>query len=177
VKVYPAEVEQVLAAHQAVAEAAVYGVSDPVMGERVRAAVVLRDETSCTALIAWCRERLADFKVPAEIDVVAELPRGRTGKVLKRVLREQHQQLRRDPRALSSRELERRIAVWLGEKLSVDPARVDTRRPFTDHGLTSIAAVELAAALASWLGRDVPPLITWQFSTAASLARHLETSS
>ena len=180
-KVYPAEVERLLGEHSAVREAAVYGVADPVMGERVCAAIVTDARVTPEELIAWCRERVAAFKVPAEVRFVDELPRGRTGKVLKHVLRGTHACVPRAAQqpatALPPRELERRIASWISEKLAIDPSRFETTRAFADHGLNSLAAVELAATLGRWLGRDVPPLITWQFSNAAALARHLETRS
>jgi long-chain acyl-CoA synthetase len=88
-KVWPAEVEQALYRHPAVREAAVYGVSDPVKGEAVKAAIVLRPETEVTAddIIAFCRERMAVYKAPAAVDFVRELPKSATGKILKRVLR------------------------------------------------------------------------------------------
>lgn len=90
-KVWPAEVEQVLYRHAAVREAAVYGVGDPLTGEAVRAAVVLKDRTTATAedIDAFCRERLAGYKVPGAVEFVADLPKSATGKVLKRVLRAQ----------------------------------------------------------------------------------------
>jgi long-chain acyl-CoA synthetase len=90
-KVWPAEVENALYGHPALKELAVYGVPDPLKGERVCAAVVLKDGASATAdeLIAYCRERLAVYKAPARIDFVKELPKSATGKILKRVLREQ----------------------------------------------------------------------------------------
>jgi long-chain acyl-CoA synthetase len=88
-KVWPAEVEQVLYRHPAVREAAIYGVSDPVRGEAVRAAIVLRDGAAATPeeIIAFCRERMAVYKAPATVELVRELPNSATGKILKRVLR------------------------------------------------------------------------------------------
>ncbi|HEX6211495.1 MAG TPA: long-chain fatty acid--CoA ligase [Methylomirabilota bacterium] len=88
-KVWPAEVEQVLYRHPAVGEAAIYGVSDPVKGEAVRAAVVPREGAAVTAgeIIAFCRERMAAYKAPAAVELVRELPKSPTGKILKRVLR------------------------------------------------------------------------------------------
>jgi long-chain acyl-CoA synthetase len=88
-KVWPAEVEQVLYRHPAVREAAIYGVSDPVRGEAVRAAIVLRDGATVTPeeIIAFCRERMAVYKAPATVELVRELPKSATGKILKRVLR------------------------------------------------------------------------------------------
>ena len=90
-KVFPAEVEAVLKSHPKVRDAAVFAVPDATMGEQVRAAVcaVAPDEPSSHELIAFCRERLAAFKVPAYIAVAGSLPRNSKGKLLRRVLREQ----------------------------------------------------------------------------------------
>ena len=88
--VYPAEVEAALLAHPAVAEAVVVGVPDPEWGQRVVAAVRLVAGATVSAgeLQAWCRQRLAGYKVPKEIRIVAELPRNATGKLLRRSVRE-----------------------------------------------------------------------------------------
>jgi long-chain acyl-CoA synthetase len=90
-KVWPAEVEHVLYRHPAVKEVAVYGAPDPERGEEVRAAVVLKDgaSTSPEALAQFCRDHLAAYKVPQRVELVRELPKSATGKILKRVLREQ----------------------------------------------------------------------------------------
>jgi len=87
--VYPAEVEQVLAGHPAIAEAAVIGVPDQRWGETGMAFVVLRDGCAANpdALTAYCRERLARFKVPAHLRFPAELPKLTSGKVDKVTLR------------------------------------------------------------------------------------------
>ena len=87
--VYPNEVEQILYRHPAVLEAAVYGVPDEIKGEVVCAAVVLREKAAVTdeALIAFCRDSMAVYKVPRTINFVSQLPKSATGKILKRVLR------------------------------------------------------------------------------------------
>ncbi|MXZ92373.1 MAG: AMP-binding protein [Chloroflexi bacterium] len=86
----PEEVEQTLAEHAAVAEAAVIGVSDLEWGEEVRAVVVPANATvSESELIDFCRERLAGFKRPRSVVFVDELPRNVMGKVMKRDLREE----------------------------------------------------------------------------------------
>jgi long-chain acyl-CoA synthetase len=87
--VYPREVEDVLYAHPAVAEAAVVGMPDPVMGEEGCAFVVLRAGAAATAdtLIAFCQERLARFKCPREVRVVDSLPKSPIGKILRKELR------------------------------------------------------------------------------------------
>jgi acyl-CoA synthetase (AMP-forming)/AMP-acid ligase II len=88
--VYPAEVEQVLARLDGVAEAAVVGVPDPRLGEVGAAYLVARPghALSADSVIAWCRERLANYKVPRRVSFVDALPRNASGKVLKYVLRE-----------------------------------------------------------------------------------------
>ncbi len=87
--VYPAEVEAILSLHPAVAEVAVIGVPDERWGETVKACVVLRSGHAVTAadLIAYARARLAHYKCPTSVDLVAALPRNPSGKLLKRVLR------------------------------------------------------------------------------------------
>jgi long-chain acyl-CoA synthetase len=88
-KVWPAEVEQVLYRHPAIKEVAVYGVADPLKGESVRAAIVLKmgETTTSDEVIAYCRDRIAVYKTPSAVDFMSELPKSATGKILKRVLR------------------------------------------------------------------------------------------
>ncbi|ATA59026.1 O-succinylbenzoic acid--CoA ligase [Geobacillus stearothermophilus] len=87
--VYPREVEEVLYSHPDVVEAAVIGVPDPDYGEAVRAYVVAKNpELTEAELIAYCRERLAKYKVPSAIDFLDELPKNATGKILRRALKE-----------------------------------------------------------------------------------------
>jgi O-succinylbenzoic acid--CoA ligase len=87
--VYPAEVEAVLLAHPAVLEAGVVGRADPEWGRAVAAAVVLKpgSDLAVEDLIAFCRERLASYKVPRQIVVHEALPRNAAGKLLRRELR------------------------------------------------------------------------------------------
>jgi long-chain acyl-CoA synthetase len=92
VNIYPLEIEHVLAAHPEVVDVAVIGVADARWGESL-VAVVERRKSSVIegpALQAWCRERIADYKVPRRVEFVDELPRDPNGKVLKRFLRERY---------------------------------------------------------------------------------------
>ena len=87
-QVWPREIEEVLAAHPAVAEVGVAGVPDEAKGEVARAWVVLAagQRASAEELRAFCRERLAPYKVPAGVEFRSELPKSMVGKVLRRAL-------------------------------------------------------------------------------------------
>jgi long-chain acyl-CoA synthetase len=87
--VYPREVEEVLYGHEAVAEAAVIGKPDEKLGEEVLAFVALKPGAQATSedVIAYAKERLAAYKYPREVRIVDELPKGPTGKILKKELR------------------------------------------------------------------------------------------
>jgi HIP---CoA ligase len=89
--VYPAEVEQVLARLDGVAESAVIGTPDPRLGDVGQAYVVMRPgyELGEADVLAFCRERLANYKVPRRVVFCRALPRNASGKVLKRLLREE----------------------------------------------------------------------------------------
>ncbi|MFC4353579.1 fatty acid--CoA ligase family protein [Chryseomicrobium palamuruense] len=88
--VYPREVEEVLFAHPGIMEAAVVGAPDPNFGEQVLAFVVLKDEKLSTEEIQeFCKEKLAKYKVPTRIEILEELPKNTTGKILRRTLKEQ----------------------------------------------------------------------------------------
>lgn len=88
-KVWPREVEDVLYAHPAVREAAVVGVPHAYRGETVKAYVSLRAGTEAAPeeLSAYCRERLAAYKYPRQVEILPELPKTTSGKILRRALR------------------------------------------------------------------------------------------
>ena len=89
-KIWPAEVEQYLYRHPKIKELAVYGVPHPQKGEAVCATIVLKEGMKATSeeIIAYCRENLANYKVPSAVFFSDELPKSATGKILKRVLRD-----------------------------------------------------------------------------------------
>ena len=90
-KVIPREVEEVLFQHPKVQEVVVAGVPDAQRGETVKAYVVLKPGQTATAdeMIAYCKENLAGFKAPRQIEFRSELPKTMVGKFLRRVLVEE----------------------------------------------------------------------------------------
>jgi long-chain acyl-CoA synthetase len=184
-KVYPAEVENVIYRHPAVAEVAVYGLPEPMLGERVAASVVLKSDHAIAAeeVLALCRRHLSGFKVPSSIWFVASLPKNSTGKILKRVLREEKSGAPREsgqPGAAAgavSRQTVASIQSWLTEwlagALKVESREIDICRSFFDYDLDSLGLVKLNQDLSCWLGCSLDITIAWNFPTIESLAHHL----
>jgi long-chain acyl-CoA synthetase len=103
VNIYPAEIDAILLQHPAVGDVATIGVPDEEWGESVKAVVQLAEGVEPSAelaseLQAFCRDRLAHFKCPRSIDFTPQLPREDTGKIYKRVLREQYRAAAVTPR-------------------------------------------------------------------------------
>jgi long-chain acyl-CoA synthetase len=95
VNIYPQETENLLSGHPAVLDVAVIGVPNDDLGEEVKAVVLLADPASAgpelaSELIDYCRKRLTHFKCPKTVDFVPELPRSATGKLYKRLLRDEY---------------------------------------------------------------------------------------
>jgi long-chain acyl-CoA synthetase len=88
--IYPRDIEEVLNRHAAVIESAVIGIPSERMGEEVKAFVVTRTDVDVESLKAFCRESLANYKAPSEIEFVSALPRNAVGKIDKKELRRSH---------------------------------------------------------------------------------------
>ncbi|MBP6672960.1 MAG: AMP-dependent synthetase, partial [Bacteroidetes bacterium] len=90
--VYPAEIEHLLYTHPDVAEAAVVGVPDEKWGEVGKAFIVLKKESTTAAeeFRTFCTGQLAKYKIPKYFELIGELPKGHSGKILKRALKEMH---------------------------------------------------------------------------------------
>ena len=91
--VYPREVEEVIYQYPKVKEAAIIGATDKLRGEYVKAYVVLKDGEECTSkeLMKFLKEKLAPYKIPRTIDFIESLPKNSSGKILKRMLKDQHE--------------------------------------------------------------------------------------
>ena len=89
--VYPREIEEVLYGHPKIKEACAIGLPHPSRGEQIKVFVVPAENGSVAAeeLIAYCRTRLADYKLPALFEFRKDLPKSDVGKILKKVLREE----------------------------------------------------------------------------------------
>lgn len=179
VNVYPAEIENVLAAHPAIAEAAVYGAPEPMLGEQVCADIVLRPESFITEadVRSYCRQHLAPVKVPTLVNFTREIPKSSTGKPLKRVLRERAgsnvSEFSKQPR-VSREEVERWIHSWLRQNLDdADSLGFDARTAFADLGMDSILSVRLAKELGDWSGCKVEDSAAWSFPSVEAMARHI----
>jgi acyl-CoA synthetase (AMP-forming)/AMP-acid ligase II len=89
--VYPAEIESVLLANPKVADAAVLGIRSEKWGESPLAVVVAKDPSlTADEVMAWCKGKLAPYKLVKAVEFVSEIPRNPSGKILKRVLREEY---------------------------------------------------------------------------------------
>ena len=88
---FPQEVEDLLAGHEKIAEASVFGVDDEQFGQRLKAVIVTKGsaELSEDEVKKYVKSNLAGYKVPRDVEFIDELPRNATGKVLKRELREE----------------------------------------------------------------------------------------
>lgn len=85
-KISPREIDEVLLTHPAISEAVCFGVPHPTWGEEVAAAVVLKGTASESDVLAFCKERLADFKRPKKIHIVETIPRTATGKIQRKAV-------------------------------------------------------------------------------------------
>ena len=92
--VYPSEVESVIYTHPSVRLAAVIGIPDTYHGEVVKACIALRPGTTASAedIVAHCRKGLTEYKIPRQVEIRETLPMSAVGKILYRVLRDEHAQ-------------------------------------------------------------------------------------
>jgi long-chain acyl-CoA synthetase len=178
VNVYPAEIENVLATHIGVKEAAVYGVPEPLLGEQVCAEIVLKPEAQVSAeeIRSFCRQHLSPVKVPAQVHFTEEIPKGPTGKLLKRILRERAAgQTQAQAKSNTGKaEVNRWIEAWMRTNLDIPPGlKFDYRAAFADLGMDSILSVRLAKDLSDWSGCKLDSSAAWSFPTAEAMAEYI----
>ena len=174
-KVSPREVDEVLAAHPAVAQAVTFAVPHPALGEDVAAAVVLRHGQHADAedVRAFAAERLADVKLPRRVLIVDAIPKGPTGKLrrigLHELLADELATGFRPPRT----EAEKQLAQVWAEVLGVE--RVGAGDDFFALGGTSLTAVQVLARVARDFGAALAPEDIVLHPSLAGLAHVVET--
>lgn len=189
-KVLPSDVEAVLLSHPDVAEAAAFAGPNALLGAEVRAAVVLQPGRPWQpeALAALCRAELPAWQCPRVIHRLGALPKAKSGKVLKRELRQLAESGAPGPTPTAlagvatgpapgvaapepaAAEQRRAIAAAVAGVLGVEPAADTDLRGL---GLTSLKASALAIALEAVVGRALPVTIAYQHPTLAALTDHL----
>lgn len=166
------EVENALVGHPAVAEAAVFGVPHPMLGEDVAAAVVARAPSDTREVQSFVRERLGEHKVPRRVVFLERLPRNAAGKVLKRELREQ---FTTSPVGMASTtprdDFEVAVANVWREVLGLPD--VGVHDDFFELGGHSLAAAQVAARLCDAFEADLPVTAVFERPTVAELAAAL----
>jgi len=178
-KFAPREIDEVLLEHTAVAEAATFAVPHPTLGEDVASAVILRPYAVATPsdIRQFAIGRLADFKVPRQVHIVDELPKGPTGKVQRVGLAAKlglanpvvTQQTFVAPQTHS----EKMLAKFWAEILHVE--RVGIHDNFFALGGDSLSAVHVLARICDILHREVGVSRIFEMPTVAEMARHLDT--
>lgn len=182
-KISPLEVDEALMRHSAVAEAAAFGVPHPRLGQDIAAAVVLRPgaSTSSIELRRFLHDELAAFKVPRRIIIKEQLPKGTTGKVLRRRLTETWEE-RAEPSQQSTATpssenifAENRLA---NDLLSIWRALLKTSHlsfddDFFESGGDSLLAAEMLVEVELLIGRTVPSSILFEATTIRQLAQKL----
>jgi len=163
------EVENVLYEHPAVAEAAVFGLAHPLLGQDVAAAVVARSPVDARELQAFVRGRLGEHKVPRHVRIVDGLPRDDAGKVRKRELRERFATAPAPAATVAPRSnLERAVAAIWKEVLGVQAVGVED--DFFALGGHSLAATQVGARLRDAFGVELPVTAVFDWPTVAELA-------
>jgi phenylalanine ammonia-lyase len=175
-KVYPVEVENTIYQHPAVEEVAVYGVSEKLMGERVCANVICKPEHSVTEaeIIAFCRQQLADYKIPSVVLFVDSIPKSPTGKILKRILRDQGKEaaVAARTRVAGALEIETWVRDWVTDNLAADGEAVSADRSFFDYGMTSLLGLKLSSQLGAWLGVPLEDVLVWNHGNLDALVQY-----
>jgi acyl-CoA synthetase (AMP-forming)/AMP-acid ligase II/thioesterase domain-containing protein/acyl carrier protein len=182
-KISPVDIDDALMRHPAVAEAAAFSVPHHRLGEDVAAAVVLRRgmTASPVELREYLQERVASFKVPRRIVIREQLPRGQTGKVMRRRLAECLKEMTTAGAQIAAPELIEdtlinrnlviRLAEIWGRLLKNAPLSHD--EDFFENGGDSLLAMEMLVELEQLTGRTIPSAILFEAPTFGQLAQKL----
>jgi acyl-CoA synthetase (AMP-forming)/AMP-acid ligase II len=180
-KISPVEIDQLLLRHPAVAEAAAFSVPHPRLGEDVAAAVVLRPGAEVTpfALRRYLRHKLTSFKVPRRIIVRDHLPKGKTGKVLRRVLTASFAEAAAETQTTNDQFFDSPMDVNLAIQLTelwerlLNTAPIGLDDDFLEKGGDSLLAIVMLAELEKLTGDTIPNTVLFEASTIRQLAHTL----
>jgi acyl-CoA synthetase (AMP-forming)/AMP-acid ligase II/thioesterase domain-containing protein len=177
-KISPFEIDDALMRHPAIAEAAAYAVPHPRLGEDVAAAIVLRPGMTVkpVELRGYLREQLAPFKVPRRIVIRDQLPKGQTGKVLRRQLADTAAESEiAAPQPVENTPVDGDLVLRLTEiwerLLKIAPISLDD--DFIENGGDSLLAMEMAAEVERVTGRTLSGSILFEAATIRQLAQKL----
>ena len=182
-KISPTEIDTALMSHSAIADAAAYSVPHPRLGEDVAATVVFRTGMTATPmeLRSYLRERLAPYKIPQRIFVREQLPKGQTGKVVRRQLTEEWvarattEGPTATPRPAGDATYDGTLATVIKELwerlLKVSP--LSTNDNFFENGGDSLLATQMLLELEQLTGRDAPIELLFEAQTIGQLAEKL----
>jgi acyl-CoA synthetase (AMP-forming)/AMP-acid ligase II len=171
-KISPVEVDQALMRHPGVAQAAAYAVAHPRLGEDIAAAVVLNPDALVTPLELreFLYAELAQFKVPRRIAIVDELPRGITGKVLRRRLTEMAQG-RTEQSGMTEEDLQATLLQMWKRALKTDDVSLDD--DFFEKGGDSLLAMDISLELQKLVGRPLAESLLFESPTIRELAKRV----
>jgi oxalate---CoA ligase len=182
-KISPAEIDDVLLRHPAVAEAAAFSVPHPRLGEDVAAAVVLRPGMTATSvqLRGYLQGQLASFKVPGRIIIRDQLPKGKTGKILRRLLigsveekAAVETQIAASP-LIENKPVDSTLVIQLTELwerlLQIKPVSLDD--DFSEKGGDSLLAMAMLSEVEILTGQTIPTWILFEARTIRQLAEKL----
>jgi acyl-CoA synthetase (AMP-forming)/AMP-acid ligase II len=181
-KISPIEVDEVLARHPAVAEAAAFAVPHPRLGQDIAAAVVFHPGLAVSAgeLRHYLQERLASYKVPRRIAVLDQLPKGRTGKVLRRelssfVIDEPSAEATETPQESESTSLDEALISQLTElwQRLLQHKSITLDDDFLEKGGDSLLAAQMLSEVEIITGQTIPSHIVLQAHTIRQLARKI----
>jgi long-chain acyl-CoA synthetase len=190
--VYPSEVENVLNQHPAIAEAAVYGVKDELLGEQVQAAIVLNPSQRLTdiEITEFCRPLLAHYKLPSVTQFMPSLPKNKAGKILKRKLREKAEALlleNDDPNTIQQIDFNtvsknyNDLYAFLKKLIQNEIVRIIGIRPgntedFFHSGMNSLQFLQLGNNINILLGSSFPVTLPMKYPCVEQLTEFLAQS-
>ncbi len=182
-KISPAEIDELLMRHPAIAEAAAFSIPHSRLGEEVAVAVVLRAgmKLSPAEVRRYLQDKIAPFKIPRRVAVRDQLPKGRTGKIQRRLLTETWSEMSAALPSVQAPELVENsrpesaltsglLTIW-ERLLKTAPLSIDD--DFFDKGGDSLLAAEMLVDLESLIGKTIPSSLLFEATTIRHLTRKL----